>query len=192
MFKDNKRNTKPRCYFICFNLAIKTPDSCFGVSIVISLEYILHPILVFCCSLFGLVFVFLRHPVTDLVFLTAFPPDDVSWSYLQKQPSRGVLKKRCSENIQQIYRRTPMSPMCQSFTHVTYFNKVARQLEIALQHGCSPVILLIFLEHFFQEHLSRATSVIKTFYVRSIYILCPGNCVFFLMFILQEPVALGC
>ena len=27
----------------------------------------------------------------------------------QKQPSRGGLKKRCSENMQQIYRRTPMS-----------------------------------------------------------------------------------
>ena len=26
----------------------------------------------------------------------------------QKQPSRGVLMKRCSENMQQIYRRTPM------------------------------------------------------------------------------------
>ena len=29
----------------------------------------------------------------------------------QKQPCRGVLRKRCSENMQQIYRRTPM-PMC--------------------------------------------------------------------------------
>ena len=28
-------------------------------------------------------------------------------SYTQKQPSRGVLKKRCSETMQQIYRRTP-------------------------------------------------------------------------------------
>ena len=27
----------------------------------------------------------------------------------QKQPSRGVLKKMCSKNMQQIYRRTPMS-----------------------------------------------------------------------------------
>ena len=27
---------------------------------------------------------------------------------IQKQPFRGVLKKRCSENMQQIYRRTPM------------------------------------------------------------------------------------
>ena len=26
----------------------------------------------------------------------------------QKQPPRGVLKKRCSKNMQQIYRRTPM------------------------------------------------------------------------------------
>ena len=34
----------------------------------------------------------------------------------QKQPPRGVPRKRCSENIQQIYRRTPM-PKCD-------FNKV--------------------------------------------------------------------
>ena len=43
----------------------------------------------------------------------------------QKQPPRDVLKKRCSENMQQIYRRTPM-PKCD-------FNKV----EIGLWHGCS-------------------------------------------------------
>ena len=29
----------------------------------------------------------------------------------QKQPSIGVLRKRCSENMQQVYRRTPM-PKC--------------------------------------------------------------------------------
>ena len=39
---------------------------------------------------------------------------------LQKQPFRCVLEKRCSENIKQIYRRTPM-PKCG-------FNKVARKL----------------------------------------------------------------
>ena len=38
----------------------------------------------------------------------------------QKQPSRGFLGKRFSENIQQIYRRTPMSK-CD-------FNNVAKQL----------------------------------------------------------------
>ena len=36
---------------------------------------------------------------------------------MQKQPSGGVLRKRCSENMQQIYRRIPMSK-CD-------FNKVA-------------------------------------------------------------------
>ena len=39
---------------------------------------------------------------------------------LQKQPLRGVFEKRCSENIQQIYRRQPI-PKCN-------FNKVAKQL----------------------------------------------------------------
>ena len=41
-------------------------------------------------------------------------------SPFQKQPPGGVLSKRCSENMQQIYRRTPM-PKCG-------FNKVAKQL----------------------------------------------------------------
>ena len=40
-----------------------------------------------------------------------------SLKVFQKQPSRGVLQKRCSENMEQIYRRTPMAK-CD-------FNKVA-------------------------------------------------------------------
>ena len=50
---------------------------------------------------------------------------------IQKQPLRGVPRKRCSENMQQIYRRTPMLK-CD-------FNKVAllcNFIEITLQHGC--------------------------------------------------------
>ena len=56
---------------------------------------------------------------------------------IQKQPSRGVLRKRCSENMQQIYRRTP----CRSTTSIKLqqiyrrtpmvkydFNKIALQL----------------------------------------------------------------
>ena len=39
---------------------------------------------------------------------------------IRKQPSRGVLRKRCSENTQHIYRRTHM-PTCG-------FNKVSKQL----------------------------------------------------------------
>ena len=64
--------------------------------------------------------------------------------YLQKQPSRGVLKKKCSENMQQIYRRTPM-PKCD-------FSKVA---EITRWHGCSPVNL----QYFFRTSLPRNSSV---------------------------------
>ena len=43
-----------------------------------------------------------------------------SWKEIQKQPPRGVPRKRCFENMQQMYRRTPM-PKCS-------FNKVAKQL----------------------------------------------------------------
>ena len=54
---------------------------------------------------------------------------------LQKQPFRGVPRKGCSENMQQIYMRTPM-PKCD-------FSKVAKKLiEIELRHGCFPVNLL--------------------------------------------------
>ena len=42
-------------------------------------------------------------------------------SYLQKQPSRGVLRKRCSGNMQQIYRRTPMPKRDFNNIFVAYF-----------------------------------------------------------------------
>ena len=44
----------------------------------------------------------------------------LSTKIFQKQPPRGIPRKRCSENMQQIYKRTPM-PKCD-------FNKVAKQL----------------------------------------------------------------
>ena len=62
---------------------------------------------------------------------------------LEKYPSRGVFKKRCSENMLQIYRRTSM-PKC-------YFNKVT---EIILRHGCSPVNL----QHNFRTRFPKNTS----------------------------------
>ena len=43
----------------------------------------------------------------------------VSFWRIQNQPSRGVLGKSYSENMQQIYRRTPMPNY--------YFNKAAKQ-----------------------------------------------------------------
>ena len=59
----------------------------------------------------------------DLLYFICLKLSPQYW-YLQKQPSRGVLRKRCSENMQQIYRRTPM-PKCD-------FNKVS--LRIYLNH----------------------------------------------------------
>ena len=66
--------------------------------------------------------------------------------FFQKQPPKGVLKKRCSGNIQQIYRRNP----CQS----AISHKLQTQVEITLWHGCSPVNLL----HIFSTDFSRNTS----------------------------------
>ena len=53
---------------------------------------------------------------------------------LKKQPPRGVLEKRCSEYVQQVYRRTPM-PECGFRT---------------LQNA------------FFQEHLWTAASALRS------------------------------
>ena len=68
----------------------------------------------------------------------------------QKQPFRGVLGKLCSENTQQIYRRTTPMPKCD-------FNKVALHcifIEIILPHGCSPVNL----QHIFRTPFPQNTS----------------------------------
>ena len=52
--------------------------------------------------------------------ITQKEPNKFLEVFLQKQQSRGFLKKRCSENMKQIYRITPM-PECN-------FSKVALQL----------------------------------------------------------------
>ena len=70
----------------------------------------------------------------------------LSKNIFQKQPSRGVHTKRCSENMLQIYKRTPM-PKCD-------FNKVA--IEITFRHGCSPVNLLCYI---FSERLFLRTPL---------------------------------
>ena len=76
---------------------------------------------------------------------------DETLSKYQKQPSRSVHRKRCSENMLQIYRRT-LIPKCD-------FNKVAllcNFIEITLRHGCSPVILL----HIFRKRIYKNTSAL--------------------------------
>ena len=75
------------------------------------------------------------------------PMPKCDFSKVQKKPPRGVLKKRCSESMQQIYRRTPM-PKCD-------FNKIVSNfIEIILRHGSSPVNLL----HIFRTPFSSNTS----------------------------------
>ena len=65
----------------------------------------------------------------------------------QKQTPRGFLRKRCSENMQQSYRRTPM-PKCD-------FNKVVLQLYWnCTSSWCSPVNL----QHIFRTPFPNNTS----------------------------------
>ena len=65
----------------------------------------------------------------------------------RQQPFRDVLKKRCYENMQQIYKRTPM-PKCVSTKLQSNF------IEIILRHGCSPVNL----QHVFRTTFPKNTS----------------------------------
>ena len=64
--------------------------------------------------------------------------------FLQKQPSRGAPRERCSESIQPIYGRTPM-PKCD-------FNTFA--LQLTLRYGCTPVNLV----HIFRTPFPTNTS----------------------------------
>ena len=92
---------------------------------------------------------------TDAAYKQSLCSNDFSYNLpskliciIQKQPPRGILKKMCSENTQQIYMKTPMLK-CD-------FNKVALQInftEITLQHGCSPVTLL----HIFRTPFLKGT-----------------------------------
>ena len=61
----------------------------------------------------------------------------------QKQSSRGVLRKRCSENMQQIYRRTPMSKY--------EFNK--------LHFGMGVLLYIKFATCIFSEHIFLRTPL---------------------------------
>ena len=76
----------------------------------------------------------------NIIYIWSWLMDELIWSwiYFQKQPSRGVLKKRSTENMQQIYRRT--------FMLKRDFNNFATLLKLLIRHGCSPVNLL----HFFR------------------------------------------
>ena len=86
----------------------------------------------------------------SIIYFKSFVPrllKIISTRKNHKQPPRGVLRKRCSQSIQQIYRRAPMLK-CN-------FNKVARNvIEILLRYGCSFVNLLIIFRTPFPKNTS--------------------------------------
>ena len=84
-----------------------------------------------------------------------------SWN-TQMQLSRRVLCKRCSENMQQIYRRTPMQTCNLKKKLLCNF------IEITPWHGCSPVYLL----HIFRTSLLKNTSgrlLLNTIFLNKVF-----------------------
>ena len=80
----------------------------------------------------------------------AFSPWENTFN-IQKQPSRGVLKKRCSENMLSIFRRKP-KPKCD-------FNKVA--LHRYWNHTSAWVFSCVYT--YLQDYLWWAASVSENF-----------------------------
>ena len=79
----------------------------------------------------------------------------------QKQRCRRVLKKSCSENMQQIYRRTP----CRSVISTTLQSNF---IEIALWYGCSPVNLLHIFRTCFPWNTSGWLLLIQVCFLRHV------------------------
>ena len=95
-----------KLHFLPSNLHLYSPDTPFVNDFDSFIPVNILKILKFKCSILFRTHTLLDRPLRVL--------------QLQKQPTRGALKKRFSENMQQIYRTTPMSK-CD-------FNKVALQL----------------------------------------------------------------
>ena len=77
---------------------------------------------------------------------------EIAWFTLQNQPSRGVLVKRCTENMQKIFRRTPSMPKFD-------LNKVALKLFWNLTSAwVLRRFTAIFQNTFFLKHLWRVDS----------------------------------
>ena len=84
----------------------------------------------------------------------------------QKQPSRGVLRKRCSENKRQIYWRTSISK-CDNFIEITLWG--------VLTHGRSAVNLLhifrtLFPKNTYRGLLSKSQATLKAMRLNFCYL----------------------
>ena len=91
---------------------------------------------------------------------------------IQKQPLRGVIRKKCSEDMQQIYRRTPM-PKCN-------FNKGAKQLywRTPFTKNISGRLLLKILIRIILYILIffKNKDLPVSFMIRFVLIICPVLC----------------
>ena len=105
-------------------------------------------------STFALIFHLKEAPGTDL-------EKAVRWKG-EKQPPKGVLKKRCSENMQQIYRRKT-KPKCD-------FNKVGKQL--CWNHTSAYVFSCTFAAYF-QNNFFLRTALDGCFWNTSLRELIP-------------------
>ena len=102
--------------------------------------------------------------ISFLLFKISFLLEEVRSAFsgqaIQKQPSRCVLRKMCSENMQQIYvkhsRRIVMSIKLHKYAANLRRTPVLKYdfIEITLRHGCSPVYLL----HIFRTRFLKNTS----------------------------------
>ena len=82
---------------------------------------------------------------------------------LQKQPTNGVLRKRCSETMQQISGEHP----CWSAISIKMRSKF---IEITLRHGRSPVILLdIFRTHFLKNTSRRLLMNVSNYFLQNLF-----------------------
>ena len=67
---------------------------------------------------------------------------------LQKQPSTGILRKRCSENTHKFTAEHPLRGAISIKLQSNF-------IDITLWHGCSAVNLCVFSEHLCLRHTSR-------------------------------------
>ena len=121
---------------------------------------------------------FIDNCLKTLVYITCHF-EEIPFLLVLQNPSRGVLKKRCSENMQQIYRKHP----CQS---VISLNLLSNFIEITLRHGCSPVYFLLC--KFFEITLRHGRSPVNLLFCKFIEISLQHGCsLVILLYIFRIP-----
>ena len=95
---------------------------------------------------------------------------------IQKQPFRGVLRKICSENMQQSYRKTPM-PHTSAWVFSSQFAKFSEHLFLGVPHeGC----FCIWSSRTLTDQKFEVTSWMNILNYADLYVeICTIECCFF-------------